>query len=360
MTVLHPLTTPHPAIRMWDVGAGVAAVAWHADDGKLTAAAALADGTLALANGTANPHNDTQNAVKIPLNPQNSQLFTLISVPTGFITAADSGWLHHTSPQGEVTEFVHLKGQFPDHLAYCPSTETVIASAGKFVKLFNNLGELKATLGPFPSTVGGLAVNTKARRLAVSHYNGSTIFDLNAPQKTPPRLLNWKGSHLALTFEPSGKWLISAMQEQSIHLWRLSDGLDLQMRGYPQKISMFSWTSDGNHLATTGGYGIPLWNFSNKIKGPAGSAARVLADTGTDDVFTTAVACHQNGPFMSIGYSNGLILLINIDDEKTIPLKAAGTAPATSLAWSPNGLHLAAGTDDGLFQIVDFSALIGR
>ena len=84
------------------------------------------------------------------------------------------------------------------------------------------------------STVGGLAFDMKANRLAVAHYGGATIWE-NTQRKWKSSKLIWKGSHGATSFSPDGKYLVTVMQENAVHGWRLRDKADLAMSGLSGK-----------------------------------------------------------------------------------------------------------------------------
>ena len=72
-----------------------------------------------------------------------------------------------------------------------------------------------------PPPSAGLAFAPKGFRLAIAHYNGVTLWFPNA--QAAPEMLEWKGSHLAATFSPDGQFLVTAMQEPTLHGWRVVD-----------------------------------------------------------------------------------------------------------------------------------------
>src|SRR5262245_6104604 len=80
------------------------------------------------------------------------------------------------------------------------------------------------------SSVGGLSFAPRGFRLAVAHYGGVTLWFPNA--NAPPERFEWRGSHLDVTFSPDGKFLVTAMQEPTLHGWRLADRKDMRMSGY--------------------------------------------------------------------------------------------------------------------------------
>ena len=100
-----------------------------------------------------------------------------------------------------------------------------------------------------PSTVGGLAFAPKGVRLAVAHYNGVTLWFPNA--QAAPEVLEWKGSHHHVAFSPNGQFLVTAMQEPTLHGWRVVDAKHMRMSGYSARVRSFAWTAGGKWLATS-------------------------------------------------------------------------------------------------------------
>lgn len=326
-----------PAVTLHTAHTPFNALAYHAPSGR-----------FGLAGGDGNLYILQQGRPITSLPITSASLLSLVSTPTGWLAGTDDGHLLTISETGETSSLAHHPHQFIEHLAYDAPKQLILAAVGKSVLVYGPTGQLLTTFGPLPSTVAGLALSPIGARLAVSHYGGVTIFPLDnlKPNQAggTPRTLAWKGAHHALTYAPDGKWLISAMQEQALKIWRLSDGLDLQMRGYPGKITQFSWSHTGQQLGTNGGSGVPLWNFSS-LGGPAGSRAQVLADSGTDTTLVSAVAMHPRGPFAAVGYTDGLVLLVNTTTEQSLllhaPNKAEARTPCAHLAWSPDGMALA-------------------
>ena len=313
--------------------------------------------TLAAAGGEGHLHLLRPGLAKpLAVPVSNAPLLSVIATPEGFATASESGEVHLITPQGEATLLAETKYMFLETILYYPKKQQILAATGKKVTVINTNGTTAQLPHTLPSTIGGMALSPLGPRLAVSHYGGATILALDSP-KNPPRLLPWKGSHLGLTFSPSGKWLVSSMQEQALHLWRLSDGLDLQMRGYPGKITQFSWGEDGATLATNGGGGVPLWSFATD-KGPAGTQARVIADSGTQEVLVSALSMHPKGPFCAIGYTDGLALLTQTAEDKAILLHQPTSQPVSHMAWSPDGMHLALAHTTGTVTLTNFAELV--
>ena len=70
---------------------------------------------------------------------------------------------------------------------------------------------------------------------------------------------------------------------------------------------------------------------------------------------TEVVACHPKQEVVAVGYADGLVLLVRIDDGAEILARKAGGAPVSALAWSATGGMLAFGTEDGEAGVVDLA-----
>jgi len=198
-----------------------------------------------------------------------------------------------------------------------------------------------------PSTVGGLAFAPKGFRLAIAHYNGATLWFPNA--QSEPERLEWKGSHLGASMSPDGKFLVTSMQEPMLHGWRLADGKDMRMSGYGARVRSLDWTVGGKWLATSGSTQLILWPFQGK-DGPMGKTPRILAPT---EAQAEVVACHPKQDVVAVGYADGLVLLVRIDDGAEVLAHKPGGAPVTALAWSASGDTLAFGIEDGEAGVID-------
>jgi len=236
------------------------------------------------------------------------------------------------------------KRRWVDHLAIAPDG-AVAWSAGKDAFVQPRKGDRRRLEAP--STVGGLAFAPKGLRLAIAHYHGVTLWFPNAVGAAPERL-EWKGSHLDVAFSPDGRFLVTAMQEPTLHAWRLADGNDMRMSGYAAKVRSMSWTADGKELATSGANQLVMWPFHGK-DGPLGKQPRVLAPA---EHRICTVACHPRQEVTAVGYEDGMALLVRMADGAEILARRPGGSPVSALAWNPAGSALAFGTEDGEAGII--------
>jgi hypothetical protein len=125
----------------------------------------------------------------------------------------------------------------------------------------------------------------------------------------------------------------------------------MRMSGYAARVTSFGWTAGGDWLATSGATQLILWPFGSK-DGPMGKQPRLLAPS---EHRIEVVACHPRQAIVAVGYGDGMVLLVRIDDGAEILAKRPGDAPVTAMAWSADGLLLAWGTDNGEAGVVDLT-----
>jgi WD40 repeat protein len=254
-------------------------------------------------------------------------------------TAGDDGKVMLIAADGTTTEIARdAKRRWVDHVALA-ADGAVAWSTGKQAFARTAKGEEKSV--ELPSSVGGLAFAPKGFRLAIAHYNGASLWFPNAAAK--PEFREWKGSHVGVTFSPDGKFLVTAMQEPTLHGWRLADDKHMRMSGYNAKVKSLSWTPGGKWLATSGSTQLILWPFASK-DGPMGKQPQLLAPR---DRKVVAVSSHPNQDVVAVGFDDGMIVLVRIEDGAEILARRPDEHAVSALAWSGNGTILAFGTEDG-------------
>ncbi|MFL9827624.1 WD40 repeat domain-containing protein [Rhodoplanes sp. SY1] len=316
--------------RPIDAGAPVVAVAFVGPKGREVAAFALGEETVLLTGD-----DGTERHVAV----HKGGILSAASDGTRLITGGDDGRVMATAPDGTTSEIAaDAKRRWIDNVAV--GRDGVVAwSAGKAVFVRTPKGEIRtAEVG---STPGGLAFAPKGLRLAVAHYGGVALWFPNA--KEPPETLDWKGSHTGVTFSPDGRFVVTTMQEPSLHGWRVADGKHMRMSGYAAKVKSVSWTADGRELATAGADALVLWPFHGK-DGPMGQQPRLLAPAKD---LIVAVACHPREPVAAVGYESGMVLLVRLEDSAEIVVRKPGGGAVAALAWNATGTRLGYGTEAG-------------
>jgi WD40 repeat protein len=274
-----------------------------------------------------------------PVSVQGAGILCSASDGKRIVTGGDDGKLVAVNGKGE-TEVISTdaKRRWIDNVAVHPDG-AVAWSVGKTAFVRAPKGEEKSL--DVSSTVGGLAFAPKGLRLAVAHYNGVTLWFPN--MAATPEFLEWKGSHLAVTFSEDNRFLVTAMHESALHGWRLADSRHMRMTGYPARVRSISWSVGGKFLATSGSDSVILWPFGSK-DGPMGKEPAMLAPLQAK---ATVVACHPKQDIFAAGYSDGTILMVRIEDGAEILVRRNGGEPVAALAWNAKGTILAFATEDG-------------
>lgn len=255
------------------------------------------------------------------------------------VLGGDDGKLMSVDAKGVAETFAtDAKRRWIDNAALHPDG-AVAWSTGKTAFVRPPKGEEKSL--DVVSTVGGLAFAPKGLRLAIAHYNGVTLWFPN--MGAAPEFLEWKGSHLGVTFSADNRFLVTSMHEAALHGWRLADSRHMRMTGYPARVRSMSWSAGGKFLATSGSDSVILWPFGSK-DGPMGKEPAMLAPLQAK---ATVVACHPKDDIFAAGYSDGTILMVRIEDGAEILVRRNAGEPVSALAWNAKGSVLAFASEDG-------------
>ncbi len=314
-------------------GAFVVAIAF---DRAGHAAFALADGTVRMAPDwrVAQAHRGA--ALCLVADPAG----------TGFLSGGDDGRFVRTDPAGSCTE--RLAGRkWVEQAASVADGKTIHAAcaAGRVATVFGADGKIVRELD-HPSTVTGIAFDARGKRIAASHVNGASLWFTGS--QAAARRLEWKGSHTAIAMHPDAQAVVTAMQENALHGWRLADGQHMRMSGYPAKTESLGFTKSGRWLVSSGADAIVLWPFFGG--GPMGKPPTEHAQI--EGVLVTRVAAHPQQELVAAGYANGAVLLVEIASGRVLPLRREG-APVSALGWSGDGAKLGAGGEDGWAALYD-------
>jgi len=325
---------PQPKIsagKSWTFDAPVVACAF---DGEGRAAFGLGDGTLRLVDEA----GDVQT-----IQAHKGVLLALAAHPQdGFVSGGDDGRLVHTTA-GAAQELLVVKNRWIENVAVSAETGLIACTAGKTAIIVGR----DHTTFTHGSTAAGLAFDPKGRRLAVAHYNGASLWWAKSASQEP-KLLEWKGSHIAVTWSPDGRFLVTSMQENALHGWRIEDAADMRMTGYPAKIRSWGWDRRGRSLCTAGASRVIGWPFTGK-SGPMGKEPLELGPER--EAIIQVVAAHPEADIVAAGTTDGAVWFEEIGDPgANFVLLNAGKL--TALTFSPDGSHLALGDEEGFAAIV--------
>ncbi len=201
-----------------------------------------------------------------------------------------------------------------------------------------------------PRSVEGIAFAPKGMRIGVARYNGATLHFPAVEGK--PVELEWAGAHTGITFSPDGAFLVTTMQENALHGWKLADGKHMRMSGYPAKVKSLSWSAKGKWLASSGAPAAIVWPFQGK-DGPMGKAPLELGTRG--NTMVTCVACHPSQESWPSATRTAWCWPPASPTPRRCCCAGPARAPSPALAWDREERRIAFGSAAGDCGVIDIT-----
>lgn len=301
------------------------------------AAFALGDGTVRFEDGeTAAAHRGV--ALSACVHPSGD----------GILTGGDDGavvW----SRGAEVSEIARIPGRWIESVAASPESGLIAFAAGKELHVRDSGDPAFSRVFVHEKSVADVAFDPKGRRIATATYNGAWLWYARIAEQKPV-IMTWAGSHVALAFSPDGKFLMSSMQENQLHGWRVADEKNLKMGGYPAKVKSLAFLYKGQMLATSGANGVVVWPFT----GSAGPLGKQAAEVGFDQAsMVNRVAATPAGNRVAAGLDDGRVWICDLSNQAIDMLKAEKGPPISALAMTPDGKRVAWGDEEGGAGVFD-------
>jgi WD40 repeat protein len=264
----------------------------------------------------------------------------------GVITGGDDGALVWSRPEGCET-LAEAKGRWIETVAAPAGASLVAFGAGREARILDLADAKFSRVFAHERSVADVALDARARRLAVATYGGAALWYARIAEQQPV-MLRWAGSHIGVLFSPDGKFLMSSMQENALHGWRLSDARDMRMGGYPAKVRSLVFLNGGKMLATAGAPGVVIWPFAG-ADGPMGKQAMEI---GFDETaLVTRVAAEPDGTLLGAGLSDGRVWVSDVKTGRRAEIRTETGPPITALALA--GERLAWGDEEGGAGVAD-------
>ncbi len=227
-----------------------------------------------------------------------------------------------------------------EHVAWSPKGDFLATAAGKKVKLWGSDGAPVRDYPPFASTVSGIAWSARGKEFVASGYGKVNFYRPDGADAV--NAFEWKGSILGLAWSPDGKMLAAGGQDATVHFWYVKTGDDLQMSGYPTKVTAVSWDATSRYLATNGGEAAVVWDCSGD--GPAGSKPMMFE---RHKHLVAALKFQHRGPLLASGCGGGILAVWYPGGAKKIQAEADFGEGVSAVAWSPGDGRLLVGGDQG-------------
>lgn len=279
--------------------------------------------------------------------------------PSGFITAGDDNQVLRII-SGQEPELLLKTKRWAEHMVTWFTQESNLCrlafTVGKEVHVYQDHFDAPLCVLEHDSTVSDLTFSQDGQKIATSYYNGTSLWSIKGQKTEKIKDFTWKGSHLVIALHPQEEAIVTSMQDHDLHGWRIMDGHNMRMSGYPVKVQSLHFSNDGKWLATSGAESVVMWPFFDG--GPMGKPPVELP--GIPGGCCTIVQFHPvYGDLLGAGFLDGSILLISPDGEKVLPITLGQDkdfGSITALKFDPVGGLLCFGSEKGVIGIIDLSA----
>ena len=262
-------------------------------------------------------------------------------------TASGDGSIGFWSREGDRLDTLAKphKGVVTD-IAFNPDGEVLAsASSDGTIKLWDERGELLQSFASHTDAVSGIAFTSDGKTLASGSRDGSLkIWQPDGAR--PPSLAAHPREVTSLAFSADGKLMVSTSWDGTIKLWNRTGELLRTLEGHEGVVNRAIFAPNGRTLVSVGIDGSArFWNRR-------GEAIREIA---AHSDWAVAAAFAPDGKVVATAGWDGKIALWNRDGERQqtfaiAPEPGTATKPekpaATSVAFSPDGELLAAGSSD--------------
>jgi WD40 repeat protein len=299
---------------------------------------ALGDGTVRFESGAVVEAHPDAGLLSAALHPSGE----------GVVTGGDDGRLVWSRAGEAPVQLDARPGCWIEAVATSAESGLIAFAAGREAGVLDVQDPSFRRVFAHERTVADVAFDPKGRKLACATYGAATLWFARIADQTP-QTLKWAGAHIGVSFSPDAKYLITKMQENALHGWRLADAKDMRMSGYAAKPRSIVFLAKGALMASSGASGAVIWPFTGAT-GPMGKeAAEVVWREGS---LVTRVAAALASGNLAGGSDDGRVWWSELASSRVAVLREAG-APVTALAVSPDGRRIAWGDEDGGAGVVD-------
>ena len=230
-----------------------------------------------------------------------------------------------------------------EHVRTSPDGALLAAGQGKALHIFDAAGSAEKSLRDLPAVVSDFAWNPKSpAEIATAGAGGALLWRLG--EKEPFARFDWGGASLQVRWSNDGRWLATADQTASVHVYDIPRDNPLNMEGFESKVRALAFSADGKRLATAGSPVVTVWPCAS-AKGPDG-AHPIQVDGSESEVL--ALDFSPATGQLATGDGEGTLLVVTFEKGQFRRKRARLGTGISALAWHPTKPLLAVGHTSGL------------
>lgn len=152
------------------------------------------------------------------------------------------------------------------------------------------------------------------------------------------------GSITSVAFSPDGQYIATGITDNTIRIWRVSDGSLLRtLRGHSNRVNAVAFSPNGQYLASgSDDNTVKVWRVSDWLQ--------IHNLTGHANI-VRAVAFSPDSQYLASGSGDTTIRIWRVDTGGIVTTLYGHIDHVTSLAFSPDGTHLASASQDPSIKI---------
>jgi len=230
-----------------------------------------------------------------------------------------------------------------EHVRTSPDGAFLAAAQGKVLHIFDSAGSDEKSLRDLPAGVSDFAWNPKSPGEIATVGSGKAML-WRLGEKEPFARFDSGGASLLVRWSGDGRWLATAEQSQSVHVYDIPRDYELNMSGYESKVRALAFSADGKRLATAGSAVVTVWPCASK-NGPEG-AKPIQVDGSECEV--EALDFSPSTGQLATGDGKGTLLVVTFEKGQFRRKRARLGVGISALAWHPSKPLLAVGHSTGL------------
>lgn len=262
----------------------------------------------------------------------------------------DGGEIWRATAKGQTLRVAKAEGVPVTALAALPGKQGLLVARGGTLAIVSPEDGLTVKAAEAGHEIRHIALSPEAGRIAC--WGPGRLSILDAATLDTMASLAVEGEVANLEWSPDGRWLAGGCHDKALLLVDVAQGTADRILDFPAAVTSLGFNAPAGVLIAAGAFRVVGWQLPEL---PFGSHEGTPIETGRPGLtLVETVAPHPARDLCAAGYANGLVTLCQLGRREEMMLREGRGAAVTSLAWSPDGAHLAIGTADGTAAIATF------